>query len=66
MGSKYIECHEQEYPGGPECKALFTADSEKELLERAGRHGINVHGHSNTVAFREQMQGMVKEGTPPG
>ncbi len=65
MGSKYVKCNEQEYPDGPRCNAVFTADNERDLLEAAGRHGINVHGHSNTAAFRNQMRGMIKEGMPP-
>ena len=62
MGRKYIECTEHEYPGGPPCHARFTANTEKDLLEEAGRHAINVHGHSNTESLREQLKGMIREG----
>ena len=65
MGSKYVECPELSYPGGPKCDAVFTANDEKELIEAAGRHAINVHGHSNTASFREQLSSMIKEGSPP-
>lgn len=61
MGRKFIECNEPDFPGGPVCHARFSADTEKELLEQAGRHAINVHGHSNTEALREQLRGMIKE-----
>ena len=65
IGSKYIECTEQDNPGGPKCSALFTADNEEELLEMAGRHAINVHGHSNIASYRQQLRSQIKEGSPP-
>lgn len=64
MGSKYIECNEPTYPGGPTCNARFSAETTKALLEEVGRHAISVHGHANTEALREQLLGMVKEGNP--
>jgi len=64
MGSKYIECNEPTYPGGPICNARFSADTKKALLEEVGRHAINVHGHANTEALREQLLGMIKEARP--
>jgi hypothetical protein len=65
MGRKFVECHEKSHPGAPECSAIFAADSDKELLEIAVRHGINVHGHANTEAYREQVRKEFKQGTPP-
>ena len=64
MGRKFIECHEKSHPGAPVCSATFTADSDDELLEMAVRHGINVHGHSNTEAYREEVRSHFKEGAP--
>jgi predicted small metal-binding protein len=61
MGRKYLECHEHAFPGGPECGARFSADTEMALLEEAGRHAINVHGHANTESLREQLLSMIKE-----
>ena len=64
MERKYVDCKEQEFPGGPICDAHFSADSEKELIEEAGRHAINVHGHANTESLREHLRSMIREGTP--
>jgi predicted small metal-binding protein len=64
MGRKHLECHEQAFPGGPECGAYFTADTDKALLEEAGRHAITVHGHANTESLREQLLSMIKESAP--
>lgn len=64
MGRKYVECHEKSHPGAPECDAMFTADNDDELLEMAVRHGINVHGHSNTEAYREEVRSHFMEGKP--
>ena len=64
MGRMYVKCHEQNFQGGPECGARFTADSEKELLEVAGRHAINMHGHANTESLREHLRDMIKEEAP--
>lgn len=65
MGRKYVECHEQDFPGAPTCSATFTSDSEDELLEMAVRHGMNVHGHSNTESYREKVRSEFKEGNAP-
>jgi predicted small metal-binding protein len=65
MGSKYIVCQELTHPGGPKCNARFTADTEKALLEEAGRHAINVHGHSNIASYREKLLSQIKEVVPP-
>ena len=64
MARKFVECHEKSYPGAPECSAVFTSDSDDELLELAVRHGINVHGHSNTEAYREQVRSEFRLGSP--
>ena len=62
MGQKYIECNEEMSPGGTRCHEKIMADTEKELLELAGRHAINVHGAANTEHLREHLRGMIREG----
>ncbi len=62
MGQKFIECNEKMSPGGTPCHATFSADTEQELLELAGRHAINVHGAANTEHLREHLRDMIKEG----
>jgi predicted small metal-binding protein len=61
MGQKYIDCQELVAPGGAKCNERIMADSEKELLELAGRHAINVHGHSNIETFRQMLLSQIKE-----
>jgi len=65
MATKYINCHD--LPGGSSCahSVTISAGSEKELLEMAGRHGINVHGLANTPSMREAIRKNMKEGKPP-
>lgn len=65
MGRKYVICKEEDFPGATRCSKTFVADSDDELLEMAVRHGINIHGHANTEAYREQVRGEFKEGNPP-
>jgi predicted small metal-binding protein len=63
MGRKFIECNEEMSPGGSKCHEMITADTEKELLELAGRHAINIHGAANTEGLRDNLRGMIKERT---
>jgi len=65
MGSKYVICDERDFPDSSKCKATFVADNDDELLEMAVRHGMNVHGHANTEAYREKVRSEFKTGTPP-
>jgi len=65
MGSKYVVCTEQDFPGAPRCNATFVSDNDAELLETAVRHGINVHGHANTESYREKVRNEFKLGEPP-
>lgn len=61
MGRKYIECNAPLSPGGSTCHETLSADTEKELLELAGRHAMNVHGLANTETLRDQLRGMIRE-----
>ncbi len=61
MASKYIECQELVAPGGAKCMERISANTEKELLELAGRHAINVHGCCNIESYREQLMGQIRE-----
>ncbi len=65
MGRKYVECHEQDFPGAPKCTARFSSDSDDELLEMAVRHGMNIHGHANTESYREKVRGEFRNGSTP-
>jgi predicted small metal-binding protein len=46
------------------CTLALSADSEGELLEAAIHHAVTVHGHSDTPELRQQIRGLLKEGTP--
>jgi predicted small metal-binding protein len=63
MGRKYIDC--REYPSETNCTLAIAADSEAELLDAAVRHGVEIHGHSDSAEFRRQLKGLFREGTPP-
>ena len=65
MGSKYVKCSEQDFPGATSCSATFVAENDDELLEIAVRHAINVHGHANTEEFRQKIRSEFKLGSPP-
>ncbi len=63
MGRKYVDCREM--PSQSNCTVAIAADSEDELLEAAVQHAQAVHGHTDTPEFREQLRGVIHEGTPP-
>ena len=63
MTRKYIDC--RNYPSDMNCTLALAADSEKELLEAAVQHAVSVHGHKDTLEFRQQLKGLFKDGTPP-
>ena len=55
MGRKYMDCREQDIPGGTRCSLTLSADTDEELLEAVIKHGINVHGYANTPEFRSNV-----------
>jgi predicted small metal-binding protein len=63
MTRKYIDC--REFPSESNCSIALSADSDKELLEAAVQHAVTVHKHDDTPEFRQQLQSLFKEGTPP-
>ena len=63
MPRKYIDC--REFPSGMNCTVAISADSDKELLEAAVQHAVTVHGHQDSPAFRKELLGIFREGTPP-
>jgi predicted small metal-binding protein len=63
MTRKYIDC--REFPSASNCSIAISADSEQELLEAAVQHAVAVHQHEDTPEFRQQLQSLFKEGTPP-
>lgn len=63
MARYYIDC--RDYPSDLNCTVALAADSKEELLEAAIQHAAQVHGHEDTPAFREQLRGGFKLGTPP-
>ena len=62
MSRKYIDC--RDYPSEMNCTVALSADSEAELIAAAVQHAIAVHGHQETAEFRQQLLGVIKEGTP--
>ena len=59
MSRKYIDC--REYPSDTNCSVSIFADSEDELLEVAIQHAVSVHGHKDTLEFREQLRKAFKD-----
>ena len=63
VARKYIDC--REFPSEMNCTIAISADSEEELLEAAVQHAVTVHGHHDSPAFRNELRGIFREGTPP-
>ncbi len=63
MARKYIDC--REYPSEMSCTVALSADSAQKMMEAAGAHAVSVHKHEDTQEFRQQLQQLFKEGTPP-
>jgi predicted small metal-binding protein len=63
MGRKFIDC--RQFPSEMNCTVAISADSEAELIEAAVQHAVAVHQHQDTPELREQIKGMLKDGTPP-
>jgi predicted small metal-binding protein len=63
MARKYMDC--REFPSDTNCSVALAADSDQELLEAAVQHAVAVHKHEDTPEFRQQLQKLFKEGTPP-
>ena len=47
------------------CTVAISADSEAELIEAAVQHAVAVHQHQDTPELRDQIRGLIKDGTPP-
>lgn len=63
MGRKFIDC--RQFPSETNCTIAISADSEAELVEAAVQHAVAVHRHQDTAELREQIKGLIKDGTPP-
>jgi len=63
MGRKYVDCREM--PSESQCTVAISADTENELIEVAVQHAVKVHGHKDTVQFRQMLKQAIKEGRPP-
>ncbi len=62
MGRKFIDC--RNYPDDARCSLALSADSEEELLEAVVRHGVAVHGYTDSPELREQLRMGIREGMP--
>jgi len=63
MARYYVDC--RDYPSEMNCTVALAADTEEELLEAAIQHAVQVHGQEDTPAFRAELRGAFKPGTPP-
>jgi predicted small metal-binding protein len=63
MARKYVDCREMKSQS--ECTVAISADSEKELIEVAVQHALEVHGHQDTAEFRQMLKQAIREGSPP-
>jgi predicted small metal-binding protein len=59
----YIDC--REFPSEMHCSVAISADTDKELIDAAVQHAVEVHGHQDTPEFRKEIMGAMREGTPP-
>lgn len=62
MARKYIDC--REVPSESKCTVAISADSEKELMEVALQHALQVHGHEDSPEFRRMLKEAIKDGSP--
>ncbi|HEY6049300.1 MAG TPA: DUF1059 domain-containing protein [Sphingomicrobium sp.] len=62
MSRKYIDC--RDYPSESGCTVAISADSSDEVVAAAAQHAVEVHGHQDTPQLRQQLQQMVREGSP--
>jgi predicted small metal-binding protein len=63
MARKFIDC--REFPSDMNCSVAISADTEEELLDAAVQHAVAVHKHEDSPEFRQQLQQLFKEGSPP-
>ncbi|MCG5219774.1 DUF1059 domain-containing protein [Streptosporangium soli] len=45
---------------------LTISGEEDEVVRAAAEHAASVHGHADTLEFREQIRGMLKKEIPVG
>ncbi len=62
MGRKFIDC--RQFPSEMNCTIAISADSEAELIEAAVQHAVAMHEHQDTPELRDQIRGLIKDGTP--
>lgn len=62
MSRKYIDC--REFPSESNCSVAISADSERELIDAAAQHAVQVHGHQDSPELRAQLSEAVREGQP--
>jgi predicted small metal-binding protein len=63
MTRQYVDC--REFPSETNCSVALAADSERELLDAACQHAVAVHKHADTPELRQQIAGLIRQGTPP-
>jgi predicted small metal-binding protein len=62
MARKIIDC--REFPES-KCSVALSADSERELIDAAVQHAVQVHGHEDTPELRAQLRQIAHdEGAP--
>jgi predicted small metal-binding protein len=63
MARKYVDCREM--PSESKCTVAISADSDRELIEVAVQHAVQVHGHQDTRELRQMLMHAIKQGSPP-
>jgi len=58
MGRKIVDC--RDFPSQAKC-TLTIAGEEDEVVRAATLHAVDVHGHEDTSAFREQIRRSLKD-----
>jgi predicted small metal-binding protein len=61
MSRKVVDCREM--PSESNC-TLTIAGEEEEVVRAASQHAVDVHGHADTPALREEIRSALKDEAP--
>ena len=63
MARKFIDC--RQVPSDVKCSVAISADTTDEVLDAAVLHAVNVHKQQDSPQLRQELRGMIKDGSPP-
>ena len=62
MARKFIDC--RQVPSDVKCSVAISADTTDEVLDAAVLHAVNVHKQQDSPELRQELRGMIKDGSP--